>query len=274
MSFVDCGANQGIYEKADVMVIAGVGVPRDCFFQKNYAPTNAGPRVSNTKVIMDIAKTYPGRSSAFVCIAPNIPNVGEWSCDGAVELDQEARRRRQDYHLRSGLAGRDLDRPGGDGLQAGRHLGRHTEGHGGADLRRSRGAGTCGQGPLGGPASLYNPDFPPAIGKAWDGKVWPSTWSLNSAEANTPDMKNWRAVMDQYVEARFPRDTFAQAGYLAARVVTETLLKMDPAKIDRASVTAALRGVKKFDSDMFCAPCTLATDRGTIANHNGPTWRW
>jgi Periplasmic binding protein len=28
MSFVDCGANQGIYEKEDIMVVAGVGVPR------------------------------------------------------------------------------------------------------------------------------------------------------------------------------------------------------------------------------------------------------
>src|SRR5260370_4906514 len=81
MSFVDCGANHGIYEKEDVIVVAGVGVPRDCFFQKNYAPTNAGPRVSNTKAIIDLAQTYPGKIKRVVCIAPNIPNVADWSCD-------------------------------------------------------------------------------------------------------------------------------------------------------------------------------------------------
>ena len=121
-----------------------------------------------------------------------------------------------------------------------------------------------------GPASLYNPTFPPAISKAWDGKVWVDM-ELNSAEANTPDTINWRAVMDKYSTADIPRDTFAQAGYLAARVVTETLLKMDPAKIDRASVTAALRGVKRFDSDMFCAPFYIGDGPRHNPNHNGPT---
>ena len=46
-SFVDCAANEKLYETENVMVIAGVGVPRDCFHSKNIATTNAGPRLSN-----------------------------------------------------------------------------------------------------------------------------------------------------------------------------------------------------------------------------------
>jgi branched-chain amino acid transport system substrate-binding protein len=83
-------------------------------------------------------------------------------------------------------------------------------------------------------------------------------------------MQNWLAVMDKFGQASDPRDTFSQAGYLAARVTAETLLKMDAAKIDRASVTAALRGVNRFESDMFCSPWYIGTASRHNANHAGP----
>lgn len=39
-------------------------------------------------------------------------------------------------------------------------------------------------------------------------------------------------------------DIFSQAGFISANVFVDSLLKMDPAKIDRASVTATIRNVK------------------------------
>jgi branched-chain amino acid transport system substrate-binding protein len=269
MSFVDCGANQGLYEKEDIMVIAGVGVPRDCFFQKNYAPTNAGPRVSNTKAVMDVAQSYPGKIKRLVCIAPNIPNVGEWSCTGAVAW---------------------IKKQGGDGkiiafdpgsldatsiileamafkpdvISVGTPKGMAVPIFAAAEEQ-----GLADKVHFTGPASLYNLDFPRAIGKYWDGKVTVDM-ELKAADAGTPDMQNWLAVMDKYGKASDPRDTFAQAGYLAARVTAETLLKMDPAKIDRPSVTAALRNVKRFESDMFCSPWYVGDGPRHNANHAGP----
>ena len=47
-SFVECGANNKLYEQEGVAVIAGVGVPRACFYAKNYAPFNQGPRLSTS----------------------------------------------------------------------------------------------------------------------------------------------------------------------------------------------------------------------------------
>ncbi|MEP7098857.1 MAG: ABC transporter substrate-binding protein, partial [Burkholderiales bacterium] len=47
-SFVECGANAKMYADEGVMVIAGTGVPRECFFAKNYVPINMGPRNSAT----------------------------------------------------------------------------------------------------------------------------------------------------------------------------------------------------------------------------------
>ena len=203
MSFVDCGANQGLYEKEDIMVIAGVGVPRDCFFQKNYAPTNAGPRVSNTKAVMDVAQSYPGKIKRLVCIAPNIPNVGEWSCTGAVTW---------------------IKKQGGDGkiiafdpgsldatsiileamafkpdvISVGTPKGMAVPIFAAAEEQR-----LADKVHFTGPASLYNLDFPRAIGKYWDGKVTVDM-ELKAADAGTPDMKNWLAVMDKYGKASIP----------------------------------------------------------------------
>jgi branched-chain amino acid transport system substrate-binding protein len=269
MSFVDCGANQGVYEKADIMVVAGVGVPRDCFFQKNYAPTNAGPRVSNTKAVMDVAQTYPGKINRVVCIAPNIPNVGQWSCEGAVA-----------WVKKQGGDGKVVTfDPGSldatsvileamafhpDVISVGTPKGLAVPIFAAAEEQ-----GLADKVHFTGPASLYNPDFPHAIGKYWDGKVTVDM-ELKAADGKTPDMNNWLAVMDKYGKASDPRDTFSQAGYLAARVTAETMLKLDPAKIDRASVTAALRGVTRFESDMFCSPWYIGSGPRHNANHAGP----
>ena len=269
MSFVDCGANQGLYEKSDIMVVAGVGVPRDCYFQKNYVTTNAGPRVSNTKALMYLAQQYPGKIKRFVCFAPNIPNVGEWSCDGAAGWIKR----------QGGEAKIVVFDPGS--LDATSMVLQAMEfkpdvvsvstpkGLAVPIFAAAEEQGLIDKVHWMGPASLYNPDFPSAIGKAWDGKVTVDM-ELNSADADTPDTANWRAVMDKYGKASDPRDTFSQAGYLAARVTTATLLKMDPAKIDRASVTAALRGVKRFDSDIFCAPWYIGDGPRHNPNHTGP----
>jgi branched-chain amino acid transport system substrate-binding protein len=269
MSFVDCGANQGIYEKEDVMVIAGVGVPRDCYFQKNYAPTNAGPRVSNTKAVMDLAQTYPGKIKRVVCIAPNIPNVGEWSCGGAVA-----------WIKKQGGEGKIITfDPGSldatslileamsfkpDAISVGTPKGMSIPIFAAAEEQK-----LADKVHFTGPASLYNLDFPRAIGKYWDGKVTVDM-ELMAADSGTKDMKNWLAVMEKYGQASDPRDTFSQAGYLAARVTAETMLKMDPAKIDRKSVTAALRNVKRFESDIWCSPWYIGDGPRHNANHAGP----
>ncbi|MGO4833700.1 ABC transporter substrate-binding protein, partial [Rhizobiaceae sp. 2RAB30] len=187
MSFIDCGANQGIYEAEDVMVVAGVGVPRDCFFQKNYAPTNAGPRVSNTKALIDLYNTYPGEIKKVVCFAPNIPNVGEWSCNGAIEW---------------------IKSKGGDGMTIAFDPGSMDATSlvlqamaFGPDVisvstpkeiavpifAAAEEQDLADKVHWMGPASLYNPDFPTAIGDYWNGKVTVDM-EMNAADAGTPDM--------------------------------------------------------------------------------------
>jgi branched-chain amino acid transport system substrate-binding protein len=47
------------------------------------------------------------------------------------------------------------------------------------------------------------------------------------------------------------------------------MLKMDPAKIDRASLSDALRAVKDFHTDMLCSPWYFGSGTRHNANHSG-----
>lgn len=266
-SFVECGANARLYEQENVMVIAGVGVPRECFFARNYAPVNTGPRVSATLVAAHMAKTHKARK--IVCIIPNIPSLGNWACEGAkgwgaangvavetITIDPgsadatsvmlQAAAGKPDVIL--------LNVPKGimvPMLAAAEQQGLN---------RKIRFASTT-------PA--YNADVPKTIGKAWD-NAFDLHLEFMPVESGGPDNSNWKAVMAAYADKAAPRDSFAQSGYLAARIATEALLKLDAKTLDRAKVSAALRAVKGFRSDILCRPFYVGDGARHNANTSGP----
>jgi len=266
-SFVECGVNAKMYAQEDVMVIAGVGVPRECFFAKNYVPVNAGPRVSGTVVAMYAAQAYKARK--MVCVIPNIPSLGNWACDGAkdwgkangVDVDViavdpgspdatstmlQAAAKKPDaiiLNLPKGIMVPMLAAAEQQGLAKKIHFVSST------------------------PA--YNFDVPKTIGAAWNGN-FDLHLEFMPVESAGADNLNWKATMEAFGGKSDPRDSFAQGGYLAARMVTEALLKMDPKKIDRAGVSAALRSVKGFKSDILCRPFYVGDGGRHNANSSGP----
>ncbi len=269
-SFVECGANARLYEQEGVMVIAGVGVPRECFFSKNYAPVNTGPRVSATLVAAHMAQTWKARK--MVCIIPNIPSLGNWACEGAkawgagrgvtvetLAIDP-ASADATSVMLQAAAGKPDaiiLNLPKGvmvPLLAAAEQQGLH---------RRIRFASTT-------PA--YDASVPRAIGKAWD-KALDLHLEFMPVESGGADNSNWKAVMAAHADRKAPRDSFAQAGYLAARIATEALLKLDPKTLDRPKVTAALRQVKGFRSDILCKPFYVGEGARHNANISGPIAR-
>ncbi|EFM55994.1 ABC transporter substrate-binding protein [Brucella inopinata] len=250
-SYVECGANAEFYKKAGIYVIAGVGVPRECFFAENYAPTNAGPRVSMLGA-MGYALDHLGAKSV-VCIGPNIPNVGTWSCDGVMLLAKEKGFAAQTILMDPGSADATsiilqaaASKP--DVIVLGMSKGVAVP-----LLVAAEEQGLNEQITFLSAASAYDLSVPETIGAGWDGKFYVNM-EFNDLEANTPDNANWLAVMDEYGQSSDPRDTFAQAGYLAARIAEKALMSLDSADITRESVSAAVRKVQGFKSDIFCAP--------------------
>jgi len=266
-SFVECGVNGKLYAQDDVMVIAGVGVPRECFFAKNYVPVNTGPRVSGTVVAMYAAQQY--KAKKMVCVIPNIPSLGNWACDGAkdwgktngvdveiIAIDPgspdatstmlQAASKKPDaiiLNLPKGIMVAMLAAAEQQGL-----------------AKRIRFVTTT---------PGYNFDVPKTIGPVWNNN-FDIHLEFMPVESAGADNLNWKATMDAYAGKSDPRDSFAQAGYLAARIATEALLKMDPKKIDRASVSAALRNVKGFKSDILCRPFYVGDGARHNANSSGP----
>ncbi|MBK6864419.1 MAG: ABC transporter substrate-binding protein [Ideonella sp.] len=266
-SFVECGANAKMYADEGVMVIAGTGVPRECFFAKNYVPINAGPRISATIAAMYAAKTF--KSKRMVCIIPNIPSLGNWGCEGAKEWGKA-----------NGVQVETLTIDPGSADATSTMLQAASKSPDAIIMNVPKGIlipmlAAAEQQGLGkkihfvSAAPAYSLDVPKAIGPYWS-KNFAVNLEFNPLESAGADNKNWLAVMNQFGEKSNPRDTFSQAGYLAARLVTETLLKMDPKKIDRASVTDALRKVSNFKSDILCKPFYVGAGNRHNANNSGP----
>lgn len=258
-SFVECGANSQLYEDEDLVSITGTGVPRECFTAKNIAPVNAGPRLSSIAAAAYTNKTSGAES--FVCIAPNIPNVGPWSCGGV-----------EDWAAANGYeASTIVIDPGSadmtsialqaassnpDSILLGLPKGLTL-----AFLVAAEEQGLLDKITFTSAAAGYAADVPGALGPAWSGKFSANMeFARNLDDTSVPDNANWLAVMDAYASDDAPRDTFAQSGYLTARIVTEALLALDADNVNRETVTAALKAVKGFESDILCTPWYYGAD--------------
>jgi branched-chain amino acid transport system substrate-binding protein len=267
-SFVECATNAKFYESSNVLVIAGVGVPRDCFHSKNISPTNGGPRMSNIGAAQYMHDDL--HVKRLVCIGPNIPNVGDWSCGGI-----EAYGKSVGMEVKTIL----FDPSSLDAtsliLQAMAFkpdaIDFNTPKELGIPLYAA-----AEQQDLGGkvyitaPTSHYDASVPKAIGPYWSkgGRVFIQL-ELEPLDKHGGDIDNWHAVLDKYGKPSDQRNTFSQAGYLAALAATQALLKLDPAKIDRASVAEAFRNIKSLKTDVSCSPWYFGPGDEHNATHAG-----
>lgn len=266
-SFVECGANAKMYADEGVMVIAGTGVPRECFNARNYVPVNAGPRISATIAAMYAAKTF--QSKKMVCIVPNIPSLGNWACEGP-----------KDWGKKNGVEVETLTIDPGSADATSTMLQAASRKPDTIIMNVPKGIlvpmlNAAEQQNLGkkihfvSSTPAYNTEVPKALGPYWNQNL-AINLEFVPLESKGADNLNWLGVMAAHAARNDPRDTFSQAGYLAARILTETLLKMDPAKINRASVTEALRKVGDFRSDILCKPFYVGSGARHNANNAGP----
>jgi branched-chain amino acid transport system substrate-binding protein len=265
-SFIACAGNQPIFEKANLFDILGVGVPKSCYYSKNMSALNAGPRLSLISAAQMLTKDFQIKS--FASGGYPIPGLGDWVKDGA-----------QQYAKASGttLSYFDLVPPPiKDATSLVTNLSKKKPdamilGFAASDnatyLKAAEQQAIGDSVKFSSLTPSYDTTFPDQIGPYWNSKFYSNSEFalLNSTET---DNANWRAVLKQYGTSDQPRDSFSQGGYLAAQVLTDTLLTLDPAKIDRATVSTAIQGIKGFKSDMLCTPWYFAGPNGhNNANH-------
>lgn len=276
-SFVECGVNADLYAAEGVTSLAGVGVPRQCFESTNIVTTNEGPRLSTIGVAQYAAAELG--STSMVCIALAIPGLGDWSCGGVEEWGAEA-----GVDVTTQLIDPALPDPTAVVLAA---MAEDPDlvvvsAPAGAAIailaaaeQQDAGANTVWSGPT----SLYDIDLPAAVGPYWNDNLFVQI-ELDVLDSEGADNQQWRQVMDQYASDDDPRDSFSQAGFLAAKIFTEAMLGMDdPATIDRATASEAL-GALVVESDLTCGPWYYALGEshhnpnhaGRIVKMTGDAW--
>jgi branched-chain amino acid transport system substrate-binding protein len=264
-SIVECLANAPLYERENVMVI-DIGVVHECFTSKNIAPVNEGPRLSGVGMLRYSAE-HLGTKKA-VCMAWNLPGAVDWLCAGfkawgalhGVTVENVIVDPGSNDYTSAMLQAAALNP---DTILLCFSKGGHIQALAAAE-----------QQDMGSKykfvslASGYVVGLPDTIGPYWNHRFW-TQLEFTPLDGTGPDNQNWLAIMDKYGVKTDPRDTFSQGGYLAAKIATETLLKLDPAKIDRATVSAALRAVKDVKSDIMCSPWYIGNGTRHNANHVG-----
>ena len=74
-------------------------------------------------------------------------------------------------------------------------------------------------------------------------------------------------MLQKYGTSKDPRDTFGQSGFLSAKILTDTLLDLNPDDITRAAVSKAIVGIKGYKSDILCSPWYYGEADRHNANH-------
>lgn len=263
-TFIGCDVANAEYAKADLYSITGVGVPQACFSSSNMAPVNAGPRQSAIQLMQWLQQE--NKADAVFTVGLNTQGNGDW-----VEAGLE------EYAAANGvnIVGTELSDP--------------TESNWLPLIQKIKDSGATSviivdPGPITAAilaaveqqdargditwtctASCYDAQFGSQVGAYWEGFVANS--ELQLVDADGADNELWKSVMDAYADADAPRDTFSQAGFLAAKIFTDAILALDPDDISRETVSAAMLGVTNYSSDLLCLPWYYGEADAHNANH-------
>jgi branched-chain amino acid transport system substrate-binding protein len=266
-SFVEMSVNASFYAQNNVMAMASACAVSECFESSNIVSTNQGPLPSAIGAAMYAVEQLGAKN--LVCIGLAIPSVGNWSCGAVANYMKSKGLKGSSVYLNpaapdvnSGLL--EAVASGANSILVNLPAGLATAFLGAAkeqDLRDKYSWTSS--------TPLYDASVPKALGDYWNGKVFVSA-ELTTLDGKGPDNQNWLAVMNAYGKPTDPRDTFSQSGYLSARYFVETLLAMDPAKLDdRAAVTAAIKSIKGKKSDLMCGPYYVGEADRHMPNHAG-----
>lgn len=266
-SFVEMSVNAPLYARENIIAMAAGCAVSECFESSNIVSTNQGPLASSIGAAIYAVEELGAKNIS--CIGLAIPSVGNWSC-GAVEK----------YMAAKGLAGSSvLLNPAAPDVNSGLLEAVAS----GADTMLVNLPAGLAIAVLGSAQEqdirdtykwisstpLYDRSVPAALGKYWDGAMYVNA-ELTPFDGTGPDNVHWLAVMDAHADAGAPRDTFSQAGYLAAKFFTQTLDAMAAGDIDdRAKVTSAIKAVAGYKSDLLCGPYYVGEADRHMPNHAG-----
>jgi len=116
-----------------------------------------------------------------------------------------------------------------------------------------------------GSTPAYDTRFAARAGSFWDGKFGINT-ELLPFTGKGPDAALYRQIGKKYVK-KWGLSSFGEFGFLAGRVATETLLTLNPKKINAKTVNQAFTKIKNWRSDLLCKPWYSGNLPGHVPNN-------
>ena len=266
-SFVEMAVNAPTYKAENIMAMASACAVSECFESSNIVSTNQGPLSSSVGAAQYAVEELG--SNNISCMGLAIPNVGNYSCGGVVDYMKSKGKDGSMVLLNpaapdvnSGLL--EAVASGADTILVNEPAGLAI-----AIMKAAEEQGFIDKFKWISSTPLYDRSVPTAVGVAWDGKMFVNA-ELTPWDKGGPDATNWLAVMDAHAPKEAARDTFSQSGFLSAKFFVDTLLAMDPAKLDdRAAVTQAIKDIKGYKSDLMCGPYYVGEAERHMPNHAG-----
>jgi branched-chain amino acid transport system substrate-binding protein len=102
------------------------------------------------------------------------------------------------------------------------------------------------------PTSCNDASLVKALSQAWDGKLAVNA-ELNLPDSDDPDDTLYRDVMARYA----PKESlgsFGQMGFLAAKIISDTLAGMPESDLNRKGVNAAIAKIQDYKTGILCTP--------------------
>jgi branched-chain amino acid transport system substrate-binding protein len=251
-SNTDCIVNHRYYERNGFNVI-GAGVPSECFTTRAFAAVNMGPHYSNKGAAQALVRAG---ARSIIGISSNVPGANPYYNSGAIAVGRKA-------GLKTGNRYEDVPIQDANSLVL--RLVQEAGPNGGVDFAlippeglkvmlaaqrqnlvdRVKWSG----------ATPFNSSFiATSIGREWNGKFLTNA-EFNLIDSRGPDNRLFVQLFRRY----YPRcdacfGSFGQMGYLVGKVVTYTLLALQPNQLTKRGVNAAFLRIKNFKSDLWCKP--------------------
>jgi branched-chain amino acid transport system substrate-binding protein len=248
-SILDCPVNHAYYEKNGFYPIVA-GVPNECFNTPNIAALNMGPGYSSLG-----AASYLIRKGAksIVIVSPKQAGneaVNQLALSIAKEKGLKAISRLENVPVAdpASLVQAAVSQAGdGGGVVLD-----FTPPEGVKILQAAAQQGLVDKVLWGSSTPLNDTSVPKALGTTWDNKIFINA-ELTTLDSTGPDQQQYIAVNKKYSPDN-PLGSFGQMGYVAAKMATDTMLKLPEDQLNKAGINKAIQGIKNYKTDILCKP--------------------
>jgi branched-chain amino acid transport system substrate-binding protein len=249
-SILDCTVNHKYYEKNNMYLVVA-GVPTECFTTPNIAAVNMGPTYSaigaaqyllrqGAKSMIVSTSKQPGAEAA------NIPPIELAKSKGITKTLSDL----QDVPINDAASvALKFVQAAGEG---GGVLLNYTPPEALKILQAATQQGIIDKVHWACVTSCNDAALAKAVGPEWDGKLGVNA-ELVPVDSTGPDNTLYRSVSAKYAPGA-PLGNYGQMGFLAAKIVSDTLMKLPAGDLNRQKVNEAIHDISGYKTDILCKP--------------------